>query len=74
MGEHGAACGVEVGRWAGEVGTSFGMQVEGVFHRITIALRESRWICLVGGFSDRIGRIWRRSIVFPGAMFTTEEQ
>ena len=75
MGEHGAACGVEGGRWAGEVGASFGMEVEGVFRRVTIALGGSRCVCLgIGGFSDRGGRIWRRGVVFPGVMSASEEQ
>ena len=75
MGEHGAACGVEAGRWAGEVGASFGMEVKGVFRRVAIGLGGSRCVCLdIGGFSDRVGRIWRRGVVFPGAMFASEEQ
>ena len=75
MGEHGAACGVEAGRWATEVGASFGMEVEGGFRRVTIALGGSRCLCLdIGGFSDRGGSIWGRSVVLPGAMFASEEQ
>ena len=75
VGEHGAACGVEVGRWASEVGASFGMKVEGFFCGVTIALWGNRCICLdIGGSSDRGGGIWGRSVVLPGAMFASEEQ